>query len=419
MQRQPARRLHQAVTTQDLSPRRGDLEPIEIASGDELRALQIERLRKSVRHAYDNVPHYRSAFGAAGVHPDDVKTLDDLAKLPVTTKADLRDNYPFGMFGVPRDQVARVHASSGTTGKPTVVGYTTDDLDMWANVVALCRIVDQRPARSQANLGGHAMSTETLPVLVERNDATATVIINRPDRRNALDTATKIALRDALESVAADGTVRAVVLTGAGSCVGQDLGEHADAMQADATTAFDTVDEHYSPIVAALATMPKPVIAAVNGACVGAGLGLALACDLRIVSSAAKFGTAFSAIGLTCDSGLSATLVRAVGQSRASELVLLGDAFDAHQALAWGIGGTIVDPEDLLTRAQDLAQRLAAGPTRAYAESKSLLAAAASSTLGDALTAESAAQHRLGLTSDHQGALTAFMAKEKPTFDGR
>ena len=265
------------------------------------------------------------------------------------------------------------------------------------------------------------MSTEPPPVLVQRDGATATVIINRPDRRNALDTATKIALRDALESVAADGTVRAVVLTGAGSafCVGQELGEHADALQADATTAFDTVDEHYSPIVTALATMPKPVIAAVNGACVGAGLGLALACDLRILSSAAKFGTAFSAIGLTCDSGLSATLVRAVGQSRASELVLLGDAFDAHQALAWGVGGMIVDPEDVLTRAQDLAQRLAAGPTRAYAESKSLLAAAASSPLGDALTAESAAQHRLGLTSDHEGAVTAFLAKEKPSFDGR
>ena len=120
----------------DLSPRPGDLEPIETASVDELRALQLERLRTSVRHAYDNVPHYRASFDASGVHPDDVKTLDDLAKLPFTAKADLRDNYPFGMFAVPREQVARVHASSGTTGKPTVVGYTTEDLDMWATVVA-------------------------------------------------------------------------------------------------------------------------------------------------------------------------------------------------------------------------------------------------------------------------------------------
>ncbi|HTC71102.1 MAG TPA: phenylacetate--CoA ligase PaaK [Acidothermaceae bacterium] len=121
---------------QDLRPRPGDLESIETASVDELQALQLQRLRWSVRHAYDNVAHYRSSFAAAGVHPDDVKTLDDLAKLPFTTKDDLRNNYPFGMFAVPREQVARVHASSGTTGKPTVVGYTTDDLDMWATVVA-------------------------------------------------------------------------------------------------------------------------------------------------------------------------------------------------------------------------------------------------------------------------------------------
>jgi 2-(1,2-epoxy-1,2-dihydrophenyl)acetyl-CoA isomerase len=265
------------------------------------------------------------------------------------------------------------------------------------------------------------MTNAPQPVLVERDGAVATVTINRPDRRNALDTATKVALRDALVEVAADATVRAVVLTGAGSafCVGQDLAEHAAALQADAATAFDTVDEHYSRIVVALATMPKPVIAAVSGACVGAGLGLALACDLRVLSSSAKFGTAFTAIGLTCDSGLSASLVRAVGRSRASELVLLGETFGAEQALAWGISGTVAEPDEVLAQAQGLAQRLAAGPTRAYAESKALLDAASSSSLPDVLTAESAAQHRLGLTADHQRAVAAFLAKEKPTFDGR
>jgi phenylacetate-CoA ligase len=120
----------------DLTPRPGDLEPIETASLDELRALQTDRLRWSVRHAYDHVPHYRASLDAAGVHPDDVKELADLARLPFTTKADLRENYPFGMFAVPQQQVARIHASSGTTGKPTVVGYTPDDLDVWASVVA-------------------------------------------------------------------------------------------------------------------------------------------------------------------------------------------------------------------------------------------------------------------------------------------
>ena len=110
-------------------PAPGDLEPIETASRDEIAALQLQRLRQTLRHAYDHVPHYRQAFDARGVHPDDLKTLADLAKFPFTTKKDLRDNYPFGLFAVPRTQVARIHASSGTTGKPTVVGYTSRDID--------------------------------------------------------------------------------------------------------------------------------------------------------------------------------------------------------------------------------------------------------------------------------------------------
>jgi phenylacetate-CoA ligase len=112
------------------------LEPVERASRDELGALQLQRLRWSLRHAYDNVPHYRKSFDAAGVHPEDLKDLSDLARFPFTTKKDLRDNYPFGLFAVPREQVARVHASSGTTGKPTVVGYTAQDIDTWAGLVA-------------------------------------------------------------------------------------------------------------------------------------------------------------------------------------------------------------------------------------------------------------------------------------------
>ncbi len=112
------------------------LHPIESASRDEIAALQLQRLKWSLRHAYDNVPHYKRTFDAKGVHPDDLKTLADLAKFPFTSKSDLRDNYPFGLFAVPRSQVARVHASSGTTGKPTVVGYTKNDIDVWADCVA-------------------------------------------------------------------------------------------------------------------------------------------------------------------------------------------------------------------------------------------------------------------------------------------
>lgn len=112
------------------------LDAIETASRDEITALQTQRLAWSLRHAYDNVPHYRAAFASSGVHPDDFHTLEDLAKFPFTTKQDLRANYPFGMFAVPRERIVRIHASSGTTGKPTVVGYTREDLDVWAQVVA-------------------------------------------------------------------------------------------------------------------------------------------------------------------------------------------------------------------------------------------------------------------------------------------
>ncbi len=135
---------------EDLSPRPEELEPIERSSTDELRALQTDRLQWSLRHAYENVPHYRASFDAAGMRPDDITSLDDLALLPFTTKADLRENYPFGMFAVPREEVLRVHASSGTTGRPTVVGYTRDDLDAWATVVA-------RSIRAAGGRAGHIL----------------------------------------------------------------------------------------------------------------------------------------------------------------------------------------------------------------------------------------------------------------------
>jgi phenylacetate-CoA ligase len=118
------------------APKPGDLEPIEKASRDEITALQLQRLKWSLKHAYDNVPHYRKKFDAAGVRPEDLKELSDLAKFPFTTKQDLRENYPFNMFAVPREKVVRIHASSGTTGKPTVVGYTRKDIDDWSNLMA-------------------------------------------------------------------------------------------------------------------------------------------------------------------------------------------------------------------------------------------------------------------------------------------
>ncbi|MDE4190736.1 phenylacetate--CoA ligase PaaK [Phaeobacter gallaeciensis] len=120
----------------DLTPNKAELDPIEIASIDEIRSLQLERLKWSLRHAYDNVPMYKQRFDEAGVHPDDLQQLSDLSKFPFTYKNDLRDNYPFGLFAVPREEIIRLHASSGTTGKPTVVGYTKGDIDNWADLVA-------------------------------------------------------------------------------------------------------------------------------------------------------------------------------------------------------------------------------------------------------------------------------------------
>src|SRR6266702_3231192 len=114
------------------------LEPVERASRYELEALQLNRLKWSLHHAYEHVPHYRQSFDRAGVHPDDLKTVADIVKFPFTNKSDLRDHYPFGMFAVPREQVLRLHALSGTTGKPTVVGYTRGDLDCWSDLMARC-----------------------------------------------------------------------------------------------------------------------------------------------------------------------------------------------------------------------------------------------------------------------------------------
>ena len=149
----------------DLSPRPGDLSAIETASRDEIEALQLERMRWSLTHAYTNVPHYKQSFDAAGVHPDDLKSLADLACFPFTLKTDLRSNYPFGLFAVPRSQVNRIHASSGTTGQPTVVGYTKADLAMWDEVMERSlRASGLRPGDLLHNAYGYGLFTGGLGV---------------------------------------------------------------------------------------------------------------------------------------------------------------------------------------------------------------------------------------------------------------
>ena len=144
----------------DLTPRKADFEPIETASRDEISALQLKRLQWTLAHAYNNVPHYKESFDKTGVHPGDLKALDDLREFPFTVKDDLRAHYPFGMFAMPREKVARVHASSGTTGKPTVVGYSKRDLDVWADImVRSMRAAGCRPGMLAQNSYGYGLFT--------------------------------------------------------------------------------------------------------------------------------------------------------------------------------------------------------------------------------------------------------------------
>jgi len=239
-------------------------------------------------------------------------------------------------------------------------------------------------------------------------------------RTPSLGLAAKQTLLAAVTDAAGDDGVRAVVLTGTGRVftAGQDLREHAAALREAGPDAFDTIAAHYNPLVTALATMAKPVLAAINGTCAGAGLGLALACDLRIAAQGARFATAFTGIGLTCDSGLSVTLPAAVGMARARALLLRPTTFTAEQAVTWGLPFDLVPATEARARAGALAAELAAGPTAAYAETKKLLADGGSRPLTDSLAAECAAQQRLGTTTDHGNAVRAFLAKQRPAFVG-
>jgi len=257
-------------------------------------------------------------------------------------------------------------------------------------------------------------------LLIDRRDGVATLTLNRPESMNSLSIGLKTALRDALAEVATDDTVRAIVLTGAGRgfCVGQDLREHAASLESGSSAPLSTVTEHYNPITLALASMPKPVIAAVNGVAAGAGAGFAFACDFRFAAQSASFLLAFANVGLTLDSGVSWTLPRLVGSARATALAILAEPVTAGAALEMGLVNAVVGSDQLLPAAQELATRLAAGPTAAYAAIKSSIAYAAHSSLADALTREAELQAVLGDTADHRNATAAFVAKRQPTFRG-
>ena len=293
--------------------------------------------------------------------------------------------------------------------------------------------------------------------------AVATITLNRPQARNALTAELKTALLGALRQAASSPEIRAVLITGAGQafCAGQDLREHAELLQAagqdEAAPAagrpppeppppghpqgprprsarprpaaaadqlagpapLDTVREHYNPLVLAIRSMPKPVIAAVNGVAAGAGAGLAFACDLRIAAQGASFLMAFARVGLAADTGVSWTLPRLAGAGRAAELLMLAEPIRAPQALELGLVNQVVADADLPSAAGALAARLAAGPTAAYAGIKEQLNYAAAHGLAEALDREAEVQAALGRTADHRAATLAFTRKDVPSFLGR
>ena len=260
------------------------------------------------------------------------------------------------------------------------------------------------------------------PVRYEVADGIATVALDRPDSMNSLTVEMKVALRDALHAAAADSAVRCVVLTGSGRafCVGQDLKEHvADLTSDDPGPLSNTVTEHYNPTVTAIATMPKPVIAAVNGIAAGAGASLAFASDLRVLKRSAGFNLAFAGIALSCDTGSSWTLPRLVGYGKATELLLQPRTIRADEAYTLGLATKVVDDEEFDAEVAALARSLADGPTLAYASIKRSLAFSATNDLPASLDQEAQKMALTGASDDHLVAVKAFLAKEQPTFSGR
>ena len=259
----------------------------------------------------------------------------------------------------------------------------------------------------------------TEPLLVDRTGAVVTLTFNRPDSLNSLNVALKEALRDTLASLAGDPECRAVVLAGAGRafCVGQDLREHVEMLESGSRTPLETVPMHYNPLVRHLAGMPKPVVAAVRGTAAGAGASLALLTDFRIGGPRTSFLMAFASVGLAGDTGVSWSLPRLVGHAKATELLMLAEPVPAAEADRLGLLTRLVDDDELvLPTAQELAARLAAGPTAAYRAIKRQLAV---TSLAEALEVEAEVQAACGATEDHRAATTAFLAKQKPTFQGR
>lgn len=246
--------------------------------------------------------------------------------------------------------------------------------------------------------------------------------LNRPHRLNALTVALHAELRAALDQ-AIGGAARVLVLTGAGRafCAGQDLDERRGVIDpaCPAPDLAEGLEARLNPLILALRALPFPTIAAVNGAAAGAGVGLALACDIVLAGRSASFRLAFARIGLAADAGCSFFLPRLVGQARAAAMLLLADPVTAEEAMAWGLIHRAVDDDALAGETDALAARLAAGPTDSYCEIRRLLDLGVACDLAGQLAHEAAAQGRLGKGADYREGVRAFLEKRPASFTRR
>ena len=258
-------------------------------------------------------------------------------------------------------------------------------------------------------------------IQIAKEDGLATLTLNAPDRLNAVSRKMIGELKQCWEELAADASVRAVLLTGAGRgfCAGQDLSDRKVVPGGEPVDLGESIERNYKPLVLGLRALPKPVIAAVNGVAAGAGANLALACDLVVAARSASFVQAFCRLGLVPDSGGTYFLTRGLGAQRAMGLALFGDKLPAEEAERWGLIWRCVDDAELMTVAGDMARRLATGPTLGFARTKQAIHAAEVRGLEAQLDLERDFQRELGYSEDYREGVGAFMERRAPAFRGR
>ncbi|MCG4260688.1 2-(1,2-epoxy-1,2-dihydrophenyl)acetyl-CoA isomerase PaaG [Acetobacter senegalensis] len=257
-------------------------------------------------------------------------------------------------------------------------------------------------------------------VLVERHPGWLSITLNRPERLNSLNDEMHAALRTALTEAREDSSCRAVLLTGSGRgfCAGQDLSERLRAPDAAAPDLGHTVETFYNPLIRQLRSLPKPIVCAVNGVAAGAGVNIALACDIVIAGKGARFVLSFAKLGLIPDSGGTYHLPRLVGEARARGLALLGEPLSAETAADWGLIWKAVEDENLHEEAFSLTKHLSEQPTFGLGQIKSALNASSHNTLDQQLDLERDLMRRAGQTDDYAEGVAAFIEKRKPHFSG-